>query len=66
MSLSNLIILGIIPGTNVQLGFFWWLVGFILLGTGMYAIRQLRRAQTIRFMLIHVSLVLTMHRHQQA
>jgi hypothetical protein len=64
--MSNLIVLGIIPGTNIQLGFFWWLLGFVLLGGAIYTARQLRRAQTIRFMLIHASLVLTMRRRQRA
>jgi predicted exporter len=64
--IPSLIILGIVPGTNVQLGFFWWLlVAIAVVGAGFLA-RRLWRAHTIRLICIYISLVVAMHRDQQA
>ena len=64
--MSDLIVLGIIPGTNIQFGFIWWLVLCGLCWFLVRSIRRIRRAQTIRFALIQISLMLATYRRQRA
>lgn len=66
MAIESLVVLGIIPGTNIQIGFFGWLIIFMLTTIIFYGVYRERRMQTIRFTLIRISLALTVRRHQRA
>lgn len=60
-----LIVLGIIPGTNIQIGFLGWAAMFILAATIFYVARREHRQHSIRFMLISLSMTLTVRRLQR-
>lgn len=66
MAIEELVVLGIIPGTNIQVGFWVWAALFGIVFALRYLVKRERRVQTIRFMLIRLSLALTVHRHQRA
>lgn len=66
MALEGLVVLGIIPGTNIQVGFLDWAALFAAFAVVLYVVRRERRAQTLRFFLISVSLKLTIRRLQRA
>jgi hypothetical protein len=61
--MSEFIVLGLIPGTNIQIGLAGWIVIFAVLALGYCVIRYERRARAIRFLLIRASLSLAL-RHQ--
>ena len=65
MAIEALVVLGIIPGTNIQIGFLGWAALFSLAAITLYIVRRERRLQTIRFMLIRLSLTLTVRRLQR-
>lgn len=64
--MSEFIVLGLIPGTNIQIGLVGWIGVFIVLTCGYYIVRHERRAGSIRFLLIYTSLVLVVRRQTQA
>lgn len=66
MAIEALVVLGIIPGTNIQIGFLGWASMFAILATTLYLVRRERRVQTIRFLLIRISLAFTVRRLQRA
>lgn len=66
MAVEELVVLGIIPGTNIQVGFLGWAAMFLLASAVYYIVRRERRVQTIRFMLIRLSLSFTVRRLQRA
>lgn len=66
MAVEELVVLGIIPGTNIQVGFLGWAAMFLLATAIYYVIRRERRVQTIRFFLIRLSLSFTVRRLQRA
>lgn len=66
MAIEALVVLGIIPGTNIQIGFLGWASMFAILATTFYLVRRERRVQTIRFLLIRISLAFTVRRLQRA
>jgi hypothetical protein len=65
MAIEALVVLGIIPGTNIQVGFVGWAALFSLAAIFFYLVHRERRFQTIRFMLIRLSLTFTVHRLQR-
>jgi hypothetical protein len=65
MAIEALVVLGIIPGTNIQIGFLGWAALFSLAAIILYTVRRERRLKTIRFMLIRISLALTVRRLQR-
>jgi hypothetical protein len=66
MALEGLVVLGIIPGTNIQVGFLGWAILFAVIAVVLYVIKHERRAQTLRFLLIRVSLTISIRRLQRA
>ena len=66
MAIEELVVLGIIPGTNIQIGFLGWALFFSIAAIAIFMVRHVRRAQTIRFLLIRISLGLTVRRLQRA
>jgi len=68
MGLEELVVLGIIPGTNIHVGFLDWAASIAAIALVAYSVRHVRRAHTLRFLLIRVSLRLTvaMRRLQRA
>lgn len=66
MAVEELVVLGIIPGTNIQVGFLGWAAMFLLAAAIYYVVRRERRVQTIRFFLIRLSLSFTVRRLQRA
>lgn len=66
MAIEALVVLGIIPGTNIQIGFLGWASMFAILATTFYLVRRERRVQTIRFLMIRISLAFTVRRLQRA
>jgi uncharacterized 2Fe-2S/4Fe-4S cluster protein (DUF4445 family) len=66
MAVEELVVLGIIPGTNIQVGFLGWAALFAVAATLYFVVRRERRVQTIRFMLIRISLALTVRLLQRA
>lgn len=65
MAIEALVVLGIIPGTNIQIGFLGWAALFSLAAIILYIVRRERRLKTIRFILIRISLALTVRRFQR-
>ena len=66
MAVEELVVLGIIPGTNIQVGFLGWAALFSIAAALYYVARRERRRQSIRFMLIRISLAFTVRRLQRA
>jgi len=66
MAIEELVVLGIIPGTNIQIGFLGWAALFGIAFVLRYLVKRERRNQTIRFMLIRLSLAFTVRRLQRA
>jgi fluoride ion exporter CrcB/FEX len=64
--MEALLVLGIIPGTNIQVGFLGWFSLFSTAAITYYLVHRERRMQTIRFILIRLSLALTVRRLQRA
>jgi hypothetical protein len=63
--MQDLIVLGIIPGTNIQINLVGWVVIAAVIAVIIYIVRRESRAQTIRFLLIHISLMLATRRRFQ-
>lgn len=62
--MEALIVLGIIPGTNIQIGFLGWAAVPAIVVAGLYIARRKRRPHTFRFWLIRMSLQLTIRRQR--
>lgn len=60
--MSDFIVLGYIPGTNVQIGLLGWLVIFAVIMGSFYVVYRERRARSVRFLLIRLSLMLAVYR----
>ncbi len=60
--MSDFIVLGLIPGTNIQIGLLGWTAVFVMFAASLYIIRRGRRAHTLRFLLIRASLTLALRR----
>jgi hypothetical protein len=60
--MSEFIVLGLIPGTNIQISFVGWTIIFVVLIVGYCIIRRERRTRTLRFLLIRASLALAVRR----
>lgn len=60
--MSDFIILGLIPGTNIQIGLLSWAIISALICAAFYVVHRERRSGTIRFLLIRLSVARTMHR----
>jgi len=59
--MSEIIVLGLVPGTHIQITFLLWLLG--LFGVGSYiALRYERRKRWLRNWLIVTSIMLLMRR----
>ena len=54
--MQNLIVLGIIPGTNIQVGFMGWVGIAAIVWATSYSVRRTRQAQAVRFLQTYVSL----------
>jgi hypothetical protein len=65
MAIEALVVLGIIPGTNIQIGFLGWAALFSIAAALLYIVRRERRVRTIRFILIRISLAFTVRRLQR-
>lgn len=63
--MEQLVVLGIIPGTNIQIGLAGWLSLFTVAAVTTYIVRRERREQTLRFALIHISLLIATRRKFQ-
>lgn len=66
MAIEELVVLGIIPGTNIQIGFWGWAALFVVVASAYYLVKRERRVQSIRFLLIRISLAFTVRRLQRA
>jgi len=66
MALEGLVVLGIIPGTNIQVGFLGWATLFVTTATVLYVVKHERRTQDLRFLLIRLSMTLAIRRLQRA
>lgn len=66
MAVEELVVLGIIPGTNIQVGFLGWAALFTIAALLYFLAKRERRVQSIRFMLIRISLSITVRRLQRA
>jgi len=64
--MSDFIVLGLIPGTNIQIGLIAWLAIFASLMVGFGVVHRERRVRTIRFLLIRLSLFLTQRKLLQS
>ncbi len=62
--MSDLIVLGIIPGTNIHIGLLGWLVICLGGATVRYIAQRIRRVRTMRFLLAQLSLLLATRRLQ--
>lgn len=65
MAIEALVILGIIPGTNIQIGFMGWAVMLSIAVAVLYIVRRERRLHSIRFMLIRISMAFTVRKLQR-
>lgn len=65
MAIEALVVLGIVPGTNIQISFLGWAAMFSIAAALLYTVRRERRLHSIRFMLIRVSLAFTVRRLQR-
>lgn len=63
--MSNFIVLGLIPGTSIQIGLFSWAILSAIICAAFLIVHRERRAQTIRFLLIRISLAHTIRSRQQ-
>jgi hypothetical protein len=52
---SNFIVLGIIPGTNLQIGLFGWLAVFAAVSS-LFVIRRVRKSQFLHYIILRISL----------
>lgn len=66
MAIEELVVLGIIPGTNIQVGFWSWAALFGIAVGLRYVVKRERREHDIRFLLIRLSLAFTVRRLQRA
>lgn len=62
--MEQLVVLGIIPGTNIQIGFLGWAALFAIVWAGLYIARRERSKHTIRFLLIRITLMLATRRQR--
>jgi hypothetical protein len=63
--MSDFIVLGLIPGTNIQIGFLSWLGIIAILFGVLYLIHYGRRTNKLRLLLISASLAWTTARSRQ-
>lgn len=63
--MQDLIVLGLLPGTNIQITFLFWLGG-VLAGLFCITIWVLRRIHLVRNWLVSILLYIKTHRHLQA
>jgi ABC-type phosphate transport system permease subunit len=63
---QDLIVLGIIPGTDVQINFMVWLVLFLGVVAAVYMTRRERSKHTVLLLLIWASLTLGQRRRERA
>jgi hypothetical protein len=63
--MSDFIVLGIIPGTNIQIGLLGWILIAAAIVMAAYLVRRIRRARALRFLHVHVSLTIAMRRRFQ-
>jgi hypothetical protein len=61
---EQLVVLGIIPGTNIQIGFLGWVTLFVIAGAGLYIAHRERSKHTLRLLLIRLSLLRTTRRQR--
>lgn len=59
--MSDFIVLGIIPGTHIQITFLNWLIASLVLVVAFSLVYHLRRRQTIHYLLIRWSLFVSLH-----
>lgn len=64
--MSDFIVLGIIPGTNIQIGLLGWIAIFVVITGSLYIVYRERRARSVRFLLIRLSVMLAVHRRARA
>lgn len=64
--MSDFIVLGYIPGTNFQIGMVGWLLIFAAVSACLYIVHRERRAQTIRFLLIRISITCNQYLQRRA
>ncbi len=65
MAIEALVVLGIIPGTNIQIGFLGWAAMFSIAAMLLYVVHRERKLHSIRFLLIRISLAITVRRLQR-
>jgi hypothetical protein len=64
--MSDFIVLGLIPGTNIQIGLFSWAIISAIICAGFLIVWRERRARTLRFLLIRLSVAHATRTRQQA
>lgn len=64
--MQDFIVLGIIPGTNIQINFMVWMVLFVLALGGSYLAWRERTKHTLLLLLIWASLARDLRRRQRA
>lgn len=67
--MQDLIVLGIIPGTNFQIGFYAFLAVFLVASSLFYSLRKAKKHQLLFFLMLRISLaqsVKTANLHQEA
>ncbi len=60
--MQDLIVLGIIPGTDIQIGFLGWLTIAATILLARVVIRRERQSSALRFLELRISLVLVNRR----
>lgn len=65
MAIEALVILGIIPGTNIQIGFLEWAAMLSIATAILFIVHRERHQHSIRFLLIGISLAFTVRRLQR-
>lgn len=68
--MQDFIVLGIIPGTNFQIGFYAFLVCFLVAASFFFSLRKVKKNQFLFFLMIRISLAQsvkqTANLHQEA
>lgn len=60
--MQDFIVLGLIPGTNIQIGFFGWLIIATLLFAARIILRRTSKVRTTRFIVNHIIYIILSHK----
>lgn len=62
----NFLMLGLIPGTNIQIGLLAWAISLAVLLVFYCVVWRERRKQTLRFLVIRLSLAISLYRQTKS